>query len=140
MISVDKLPSTAFRPKTWTECWTLSERKRKFQESNCKPYYGMDYWIYSFYTRKYYKRDINEFSDLEQLKRNIGLGIVWLDPNDEIKDKIRADVQKSGEGYKTMQLRRYYEYMLQWTEDHGQKNYNYQTQRQKYIDKLKSLG
>jgi len=132
-------PIGTWRAKWFTEVYTLSARKRNFVPENVTPLIGYEYFIYSKFHKKFYKREITEFTNLEKLKENIDKGLVWLSPNDEIKNKIREDVNDSAGGYQHMQEFRYYTWKLSHHDKHGNKQKDFLTKRQLIIDKLNKL-
>jgi hypothetical protein len=100
------LPTGCFQAKYWTELWMLTPRKKKFIPDNIIPRYGIQYFVWSAYTRHYYLRTLEEDSNLDDLKLIVSRGWVFLYLTDEQKSEIKADVEASGLSYYKLNLSR----------------------------------
>ena len=120
--------------------YRLLPRKKNLYKDNREYREGIRYLIWSFYSRKYYERYLSPAEPEENIVYFVNRGILFLYPDEQHKQEIREEVEKSGLSYYKLRWRQHNEWL--WEEKKSEKNdgngYNYWLQyRRSQIDKLK---
>ena len=125
------IPKELKQTKYWVEAYSLLPRKHKFVHGNIELRYGMNYYIWGRYSRCYYKREIRRENSTKALIESILRGIVYLNPTQEQKELIQAEMESNGMGYYQLQRFRFTEFQLDRHIRLGDKTFGYLQKKHK---------
>ena len=139
MIKHTSIPSQLKVCKYWVQAFTLLPRKYKFRHGNIELRYGMKYWIWSRYSRCFYEREIKPENDTRKLIEAISKSIVYLDPTEEEKETIQAEMEYAKLDYYPLQRLRLIEYELDKHIRLGERSYGYMQRKHKLETMLNQI-
>lgn len=125
--------------KYWTEAFKLTGRRRSFKLGNVEMRYGMNYYIYSKFSKCYYLRKIREENEPNKLVKNINKGLVYLYPTEEEKEAIELEMLSVKMNYDSMNLHRMISFKIDQHIRKGDKSFGYQHKLNELTNKLKSI-
>lgn len=79
---VSELPEGFKKCESLYELTQLKKRKRKWRPENVELIYGLEYYVYSITSKVYYKRILEETTNLEKLKMYFKDGNLFIKAQD----------------------------------------------------------